>query len=169
MADASSIARLSGKLVETLIARHLSVACAESCSGGWIAKAITDIPGSSGCFGYGFVSYSNAAKQSLLRVPAETLDRAGAVSEETVLAMAEGALAASGADLSIAVSGIAGPGGGTPEKPVGTVWFAWARRAASGPYAEARRENIGGDRDVVRSQTVAIALQGLLERLENDD
>lgn len=169
MTDAASIARLSAKLVETLNARHLSVASAESCSGGWIAKAITDVPGSSGCFGYGLVSYSNAAKQSLLGVPAQTLDRAGAVSEDTVLAMAEGALAASGADISIAVSGIAGPGGGTPEKPVGTVWFAWAERSAGGSRAEARREMIGGDREDVRSQTVAIALEGLLERLADDD
>ena len=165
MAEADAIANLSRNLVDALNARRLSVASAESCTGGWIAKSITDVPGSSGCFGYGLVSYSNAAKQALLGVPSDTLERCGAVSEETVVAMAQGALAESGADLSVAVSGIAGPGGGTPEKPVGTVWFAWAGQAANGPPVEARRENLQGDRDAVRAQTVAIALAGLLERL----
>ena len=165
MAETDTIANLSRRLVDALQARQLTVASAESCTGGWIAKSITDVPGSSGCFGYGLVSYSNAAKRSLLGVPSQTLDRYGAVSEETVVAMALGALAESGADLSIAVSGIAGPDGGTPDKPVGTVWFAWARQAAAGPRVESRLENLRGDRDAIRSQTVAIALAGLLEWL----
>lgn len=161
---------LSQALVTDLLRLQKTVSTAESCTGGWIAKAITDIAGSSGCFGHGVVSYSNAAKESLLGVNAATLRAHGAVSEETVLEMAEGSLTLSGADLAVAVSGIAGPDGGSDEKPVGTVWFGWASRGIrndgdSGAIAaSAERHRFGGDREQVRSRAVAVALQGLRQR-----
>ncbi len=159
MADADSINALAVALVDELLAAGLQVATAESCTGGWIAKSITDVAGSSGCFGFGVVSYSNEAKRSILEVDAATLEAHGAVSEATVREMAEGVLALSGADLAVAVSGIAGPDGGTPDKPVGTVWFAWA----SGAGTVARLERLDGDRDAVRAKSVLTGLQGLRE------
>lgn len=140
------------------------IATAESCTGGWIAKTLTDIPGSSAVFAYGIVSYSNGAKESLLGVQPGTLAAHGAVSEPVVREMAEGALRLSGADLSIAVSGIAGPEGGSDEKPVGTVWLAWALREDSGIEVFAERHDFGGDRRAVRAASVAAALAGAIER-----
>ena len=139
---------------------------AESCTGGWVAKLLTDVGGSSAWFDRGFVTYSNAAKQEMLGVPEATLAAHGAVSEATVCAMAEGALAHSGGDLAVAISGIAGPGGGSAQKPVGTVWLAWARRDAAGGIgpAEARRCQFAGDREAVRAQAAAEALRGLMAR-----
>ncbi len=131
---------------------------AESCTGGWIAKTITDIPGCSGWFDSGLAAYSYEAKQALLGVRAETLIRHGAVSEETVLEMVSGALIHSGAGVAVAVTGIAGPSGGTPDKPLGTVWIAWKRR---GGYPSMQRFQFDGDRDAVRRSTVAAALHGL--------
>ena len=135
---------------------------AESCTGGWIAKTVTDIAGSSDWFECGLAAYSYEAKQALLGVRPETLEKFGAVSRETVLEMVSGALVHSGATLAVAVTGIAGPGGGTPDKPVGSVWLAWKRR---GGYAEARLFHFDGDREGVRRQTVAAALEGLRELL----
>jgi len=150
----------------TMLANRLQqsgekLACAESCTGGWIAKVLTDMPGSSAWFDRGFVTYSNEAKQEMLGVSAQTLGDHGAVSRETVLEMARGALVQSAAGSSVAVSGIAGPGGGTVDKPVGTVWIAWAGEG----FAEAVCEHFEGDRDAVRSAAVRAALQGLLDRL----
>lgn len=162
-----SIDELSMALVSELLAAGKGIATAESCTGGWIAKAITDIAGSSGCFGYGITSYSNGAKESLLGVNPATLLKYGAVSEETVSEMAKGALNLSGADLAVAVSGIAGPDGGSSEKPVGTVWFGWAERRSGGGdcVCSTSRHTFAGDRHAVRAQTVIFALQGLRERL----
>jgi nicotinamide-nucleotide amidase len=165
MAEAESIATLADALVAELIDRGVSVATAESCTGGWIAKALTDIAGSSAAFGYGVVSYSNDAKASLLGVDADTLARHGAVSEAVVEEMASGVLRLSGADMAVAVSGIAGPDGGTGEKPVGTVWCAWAQSNSNGARIDAERRVFAGDRESVRAQTVIWALQGLRERL----
>ena len=128
MADPESIGALSEALIGELLAAGKTVATAESCTGGWIAKSLTDNAGSSGCFGYGLVSYSNGAKESLLGVNPATLEEHGAVSEAAVREMADGALNLSGADIAAAVSGVAGPDGGSEDKPVGTVWFAWASR-----------------------------------------
>lgn len=140
-----------------------SVATAESCTGGWVAKTLTDVPGSSAWFGYGWVTYSNRAKIRLLGVKPRTLERHGAVSEQVVLEMARGALDCAGSDYAVAVSGIAGPDGGSAEKPVGTVWFGWARRTASNEIVTATRlEQFAGDRAAVREGAVAIALRGLL-------
>jgi len=131
---------------------------AESCTGGWIAKAVTDIAGSSDWFDCGMAAYSYEAKQALLGVRPQTLEEHGAVSRETVIEMVSGALVNSGASVAVAVTGIAGPGGGSPDKPVGTVWIGWKRR---GGYARAEVFHFAGDRDAVRRQTVASALKGL--------
>ena len=138
------------------------LATAESCTGGWIAKALTDVAGSSSWFTGGIVTYSNQAKEMLLGVRPETLARHGAVSRETVIEMVAGALARFGATVAVAVTGIAGPGGGTPEKPVGTVWIGWIRR---GSDARAERFQFDGDREAVRRQTVAAALRGVQQIL----
>lgn len=131
---------------------------AESCTGGWIAKAVTDVPGSSDWFDCGMAAYSYEAKQALLGVRPQTLETHGAVSRETVIEMVAGALVNSGASVAVAVTGIAGPGGGSEDKPVGTVWVGWKRR---GGYAKAEVFLFDGDRDAVRRQTVAAALLGL--------
>lgn len=165
MADHDSIRKLAAALVEELSATGKALSTAESCTGGWIAKAITDIPGSSTVFGYGIVSYSNGAKESLLGVQSTTLEAHGAVSEAAVREMAEGALRLSGADYGIAVSGIAGPDGGTADKPVGTVCFGWAARSGGKVRSETTRQHFDGDRELIRELTVAHALQGVRERI----
>jgi len=149
-------------IAERLLARREWLATAESCTGGLLAKTLTDIAGSSGWFERGVVSYSNLAKQQLLGVPETLLERFGAVSGETAQAMAEGLLREAPVDWAISVTGIAGPGGGSDEKPVGTVWIAWARR---GRGAQAQLFRFGGDREAVREQTMQAALAGLMERL----
>lgn len=141
-----------------LQARGLMLVSAESCTGGWIAKTLTDIAGSSAWFEAGVVAYSYEAKEALLGVNPRTLEHTGAVSEETVIEMVSGALARFGAGVAVAVTGIAGPSGGTPDKPVGTVWIGWKRR---GGYAHAKVFQFAGDREAVRRQTVAEALAGI--------
>lgn len=153
---------LAEKVGVGLKAANLLVACAESCTGGWVAQAITAVAGSSDWFDRGFVTYSNAAKHELLDVTTETLDDHGAVSEETARAMAMGALAHSRADIALAITGVAGPTGGTPAKPVGMVCFAWARRNGA---TDAKTLHFTGDREQVRRQSVIAALEGVLERL----
>jgi nicotinamide-nucleotide amidase len=159
---AVEFAQQTAALAKQLSRSNQLLAAAESCTGGWLAKVCTDRPGSSGWFDRGFVTYSNAAKQELLGVSAATLDRHGAVSRETVLEMVAGVLARSHAHWAVAISGIAGPGGGSAEKPVGTVWFAWA---GPGGWQLASRAQFQGDRDAVRQQAVATALQVLVQRL----
>ena len=166
MADHDTIEKLAAALVEELAAASKVAATAESCTGGWIAKAITDIGGSSAVFGYGIVSYSNGAKESVLGVKPQTLETHGSVSEAVVEEMAKGALHLSGSDLAVAVSGVAGPSGGSDEKPVGTVWFAWAVRDGSKALVDTELQNFSGDRDLIRELTVVHALQGLRERNE---
>lgn len=145
-----------------LLARGESLALAESCTGGLIAKLCTDLSGSSQWFERGLVTYSNGAKQDLLGVPAAVLEQHGAVSQACALAMVQGLLHSSPAHWGVAVTGIAGPGGGSAEKPVGTVWLAWLQRGGL-PQAELLR--LEGGRDDIRQQAAAYALQGLLERL----
>jgi len=152
----------AAELGKALQARGARVATAESCTGGLVAGAITAIAGSSAWFERGFVTYSNEAKIEMLGVAAGTLAAHGAVSEATAAEMASGALARSRADVTVAVTGIAGPDGGTPGKPVGTVCFGWARRG--GAVATATR-HFPGDRAAVRAATVDVALQGILDRL----
>ena len=143
-----------------LRAAHHRLVTAESCTGGWIAKTVTDIAGSSDWFECGLAAYSYEAKQALLGVRPRTLEEKGAVSRETVEEMVSGALVHSGGSIAVAVTGIAGPGGGTEEKPVGTVWIGWKRR---GGYARAEVFHFDGDREAIRRQTVAAALRGLIE------
>ncbi len=157
---AVDLEQLAAELGEQLKRKNWSLAVAESCTGGWLAETVTAIPGSSAWFERGFVTYSNLAKQQMLGVEIKTLEKYGAVSEQTVREMAWGALEHSQARISVAISGVAGPDGGTPDKPVGTVWLAWAWSRG----CETRREQFEGDRRQVRRQAVAAALQGLLER-----
>ena len=165
MADHAAILQLSTALVAELASAGMVVSTAESCTGGWIAKALTDVPGSSKVFAYGIVSYSNGAKESLLGVDGAALENNGAVSEAVVEEMASGVLNLSGADIAVAVSGIAGPDGGSDDKPVGTVWFAWAVKNKSGTATVTDCQVFSGDRDRVREQTVAHALEGVRERI----
>jgi len=154
------IEALAHRLGRACHARRVQVATAESCTGGGVAEAITRVAGSSTWFERGFVTYSNRAKEELLGVLAETLRENGAVSGEVAAEMVAGALARSPADIAVAVTGIAGPGGGTSEKPVGLVWFAWMHR---GGAAQCRRFVFDGGREAVRRQSVAVALQGLID------
>jgi len=154
---------LAKRLGTELEKRRASIATAESCTGGWVAKTLTDLPGCSVWFEYGFVTYGNNAKLSLLSVDPALLEQHGAVSREVAEAMAAGALKASGAYLAIAVTGIAGPNGGTPDKPVGTVWFAFQ---AAGAKPASVCHLFHGDRDTVRRLAVSTALTGVLDYLE---
>ena len=165
MADHESIHKLAAAVVNDMTEAGKAVSTAESCTGGWVSKALTDIPGSSAVFHYGVVSYSNGAKEHILGVKNDTLEQHGSVSEPVVGEMAEGVLNLSGADIAVAVSGIAGPTGGTQEKPVGTVWFAWAIRDGGKIRSETQQAHFDGDRELIRELTVVHALQGVLDRL----
>ena len=149
------------RLAHRLRATGKTVATAESCTGGWLAKTLTDLPGSSHWFQAGWVCYSNAAKHRDLGVSLAVLRRQGAVSELVVRELARGALRRSGADYAAAISGIAGPGGAVPGKPVGTVWFAFARRRGRGITVETAVKRFRGGRDAVRRKAVVFALRGL--------
>lgn len=151
--------QLGQRLGEQLLNRNWRVATAESCTGGGVAAAITAVSGSSAWFEYGIVSYANDAKQKLLGVNSATLTREGAVSEAVVIEMANGVLALAEADIAVAISGIAGPSGGTPDKPVGTVWFALAK--ATGEI-KTELQHFSGDRASVQKQAVVFALEKLL-------
>ena len=158
----SDLEKLAAHLGDQLIIRGEWLAVAESCTGGWLAQTVTAIAGSSAWFDRGFVTYSNAAKAEMLGVPETTLARHGAVSEATARAMAQGVLSRSRGDWSVAITGIAGPSGGSVEKPVGTVCFAWAARAGG---CAAQTCHFAGDRAAVREQSVRHALNGLLMRI----
>jgi len=164
-ADDAELAKRVDTLAIELMDRGWSMATAESCTGGWIAKCCTDRAGSSAWFERGYVSYSNAAKHDLLDVDVAVLEDEGAVSREVALQMAAGARRRAGVQAALAVTGIAGPDGGSAGKPVGTVWFAWA---VDGKPVEAERAMFSGDREAVRRQTVAHALQGLIHRLPRE-
>ncbi|MFY0664200.1 MAG: CinA family protein [Natronospirillum sp.] len=155
---------LAGRVAEALLRVRGRMATAESCTGGWIAKVCTDVAGCSDWFNGSLVTYNNTAKEQLAGVSAELLKLHGAVSEPVVLAMAEGASRALDAQWAVAVSGIAGPTGGTVSKPVGTVWVAWG---CAGDM-QAERHIFIGDRDTVRRHSVGVALEGLLQRLQKD-
>jgi nicotinamide-nucleotide amidase len=148
---------------QELTSRHLTIATAESCTGGGLSYWITQVPGSSHWFERGFVTYSNQAKIDMLGVNPTTLDQFGAVSEETVREMAIGALNHSQASISIAITGIAGPDGGSPEKPVGTVWIAWAARQS---FVQTHLGHYTGDRVTIRTEVIQTALQKLLDLMD---
>jgi len=157
--DDTELYALAAQLGEALAPARLMIATAESCTGGWVARVLTAVAGSSEWFERGFVTYSNTAKSEMLGVSANILADHGAVSEATVRAMAQGALTHSRAQIAVAITGIAGPAGGTADRPVGTVWIAWAR---AGHATRARQFQFDGDREAVRRQSVAVALEGLL-------
>lgn len=162
------VQELVGQLAEALLAREIWLATAESCTGGGIAEALTSLAGSSRWFDCGFVTYSNEAKMRLLNIPDSLFDQPvgpGAVSEEVALAMANGARANSRAELAVAVTGIAGPDGGTEEKPVGTVWIAWQWQQ----QALARKFLFKGDRAAVRLATTVAALEGLVALVDSEN
>ena len=164
---ASSLTEQVKALSKLLTGQHKLLAVAESCTGGWLAKVLTDQAGSSDWFERGFVTYSNLAKHEMLGVSLNTLDNFGAVSEQTVAEMASGVLAHSHADISVSISGIAGPGGGSADKPVGLVWFGWAQHEASDAVVLCEKKVFQGDREAVRLQAVAFALQQLIKLLQN--
>jgi nicotinamide-nucleotide amidase len=161
----STLYELAERLGAELKQRGLMIATAESCTGGWIAQAITAVPGSSEWFERGYVTYTYISKREMLGVRSETLGTHGAVSEETVREMALGAVERSHAQVSVAVSGTAGPSGGSPDKPVGTVCFAWAVENA----VESDTRHFGGDREAVRREAVVHALTGVLKRLSQKE
>jgi nicotinamide-nucleotide amidase len=163
--DDEFLKALAGRTGKTLAARGLFLATAESCTGGWIAKLLTDIAGSSGWFERGWVTYGNAAKTELLGVPAALIEREGAVSEAVALAMVTGARERSGAGVAVAVTGIAGPDGGSETRPVGTVWLAWAWPDGR---LEAERRRFSGGRDAVRRASVARALERITEEFRGN-
>jgi nicotinamide-nucleotide amidase len=159
----AALARLAARVGRRLMAKQELLVTAESCTGGWIAKALTDIAGSSRWLAEGFVTYSNEAKIKTLGVPVSVMRAYGAVSEQTVRAMAQGALRRSGTQRAVAVTGIAGPGGAAPGKPVGTVWLGWATRRGRTIRIAVQLKHFKGDREAVRRKTVRVALQGLLD------
>ena len=163
MAD-EKLYRLADEVGQALKMRGLMLVTAESCTGGWIAEAVTMVPGSSAWFERGFITYTYISKREMLNVSAGTLDSHGAVSEPTVREMARGALAASHAQIAVAVSGTAGPGGGTLEKPVGTVCLAWS---AKNGETRSETRHFPGNREAVRRQAVEHALEGVLHLLED--
>lgn len=165
MATDQELLELARRVGQRLLAVRSRLVTAESCTAGWISKAVTDIPGSSQWFECGYVVYSNAAKVRDLRVAELTIEKEGSVSDAAVREMASGAVKVSGAELAVAVSGIAGPDGGTPEKPVGTVWFCTAVRRGTAIELVSKLEHFPGDRESVRRRTVEHALQ-LILRLE---
>jgi nicotinamide-nucleotide amidase len=160
--DDRALSALSRDVAERLLAARRRLVTAESCTGGWIAKLCTDIAGSSEWFDCGFVCYSNAAKTRDLGVPEKLIESEGAVSDAVVRAMAEGAIARTGANVGLAVSGIAGPGGAVPGKPVGTVWFALAHKQEDRLECQGHLIQFAGNRDAVRRQAVEYALRLLL-------
>jgi nicotinamide-nucleotide amidase len=156
--------QLASELGDKLMARGWMLATAESCTGGWVGQLVTTLPGSSHWYERGFITYANTAKIEMLGVPADTIETYGAVSEETARAMAAGALAHSHAQAALAISGIAGPGGATPQKPVGLVCYSWALADGTLMSSTCR---LDGDREEIRSRAVAAALRGLIELINS--
>ena len=161
----SSITSLTQQLAQTLLAKGFKIALAESCTGGLLAAQLTSLAGSSDWFERGFITYSNQAKEESIGVPKEVIERYGAVSEEVAKAMAEGALNHSLAQVSVAITGIAGPGGGSANKPVGMVCFAWGMLASDLVQTRSQTKYFGGDRQSIREQACVYAIESLLEQL----
>lgn len=162
--DDAALQALAAQVGSALLARGQRAVTVESCTGGYVAKLLTDVPGSSRWFDCGYVTYSNAAKQRDVGVAGTTLAAHGAVSAGTVREMATGALQRTGADLAVAISGVAGPDGGTERNPVGSVWFALAQRSGAGDgRCDARHRQFAGDRDAIRRQACTMALALLLQ------
>ena len=165
MENIDSLSQLSSEVGRILVESKFKLSTVESCTGGWIGKVLTDVAGSSSWYECGYVTYSDASKIGLLGVSPKIIRQSGAVSEHVARQMAQCSFSNTGADIALAVTGIAGPSGGTREKPVGTVWFAWATRAAS---CKTERKVFSGDRKSIREQTVWSALSNLIRFLEED-
>ncbi|MBI6527513.1 nicotinamide-nucleotide amidase [Proteus vulgaris] len=168
MINYDEMTHLSIEVGKALIEKKSTITTAESCTGGWIAKIITDIAGSSDYYHRGFVTYSNEAKHEMIGVDEQTLIKYGAVSEEVVLQMAKGALSAANADFAVSVSGIAGPGGGSKEKPVGLVWFGFAVKTTTGIQVTAKHCIFSGSREQVRAGSVVFSLKSILKEIINN-
>ncbi|WP_337154471.1 nicotinamide-nucleotide amidase [Proteus terrae] len=168
MINYDEMTRLSIEVGKVLIEKKSTITTAESCTGGWIAKVITDIAGSSEYYHRGFVTYSNEAKHEMIGVDEQTLLKYGAVSEEVVLQMAKGALITANADFAVSVSGIAGPGGGSEEKPVGLVWFGFAMKTPKGIQATTKHCIFSGSREQVRADSVIFSLKSIIKEIINN-
>ncbi|ODQ08050.1 MULTISPECIES: nicotinamide-nucleotide amidase [Enterobacterales] len=168
MINYDEMTRLSIEVGKALLEKKSTITTAESCTGGWIAKVITDISGSSEYYHRGFVTYSNEAKHEMIGVDKQTLLKYGAVSEEVVLQMAKGALTTANADFAVSVSGIAGPGGGSEEKPVGLVWFGFAMKTSTGIQTKAKHCIFNGSREQVRAESVIFSLKSILKEIINN-
>lgn len=165
MKNIDSLSQLSTEVGRILVGSKFKLSTVESCTGGWIGKVLTDVAGSSSWYECGYVTYSDASKIRLVGVSPKVLRQSGAVSERVAQEMAQCSFAYTGADIALAVTGIAGPGGGTQEKPVGTVWFSWAARTGA---CKTERKVFAGDRKSIREQTVRFALSTLISFLEED-
>lgn len=168
MINDDEMTRLSIEMGKALLEKKRTITTAESCTGGWIAKVITDIAGSSEYYQRGFVTYSNEAKHEMIGVDEQTLLKYGAVSEEVVRQMAKGALIKANADFAVSVSGIAGPGGGSEEKPVGLVWFGFAMKTSTGIQTTATHCIFSGSRAQIRAESVIFSLKSILKEIINN-
>ena len=166
MKDKEMIARLAKRVIEIASEKKIRIAVAESCTGGMIAKKITDVPGSSNCFSHGVVSYSDEAKSEFFKIEASTLKDHGAVSQVVAEQMAEGVIQYNDCDISIAVTGIAGPSGATETKPIGAVWFSWAKKTENKIVIDSELHQFDGNREKIRMKATEVALRGIENRLK---
>ena len=166
MRDKKMIARLAKCVIEIASEKKIRIAVAESCTGGMIAEKITDIPGSSNCFSHGVVSYSDEAKSQFFKIKDDTLEDHGAVSQEVAEQMAEGVIQYNDCDISVLVTGIAGPSGATKTKPIGTIWFSWAKKVENKIVIESELHQFDGNREKIRMKATEVALRGIENRLK---
>ena len=166
MKDKEMIARLAKRVIEIALEKKIRIAVAESCTGGMIAEKITDVPGSSNCFSHGVVSYSDEAKSQFFKIKVDTLKDHGAVSQVVAKQMAEGVIHYNDCDISVAVTGIAGPSGATETKSIGTVWFSWAKKVEKKIVIESELHQFDGNREKIRMNATEVALRGIENRLK---
>lgn len=166
MKDKEMIARLAKRVIEIASEKKIRIAVAESCTGGMIAEKITDVPGSSNCFSHGVVSYSDEAKSQFFKIKVDTLKDHGAVSQVVAKQMAEGVIHYNDCDISVAVTGIAGPSGATETKSIGTVWFSWAKKVEKKIVIESELHQFDGNREKIRMNATEVALRGIENRLK---
>lgn len=166
MKDKEMIASLAKRVIEIASEKKIRIAVAESCTGGMIAEKITDIPGSSNCFSHGVVSYSDEAKSQFFKIKVDTLENHGAVSQVVAEQMAEGVIQYNDCDISVSVTGIAGPSGATKTKPIGTIWFSWAKKVENKIVIESELHQFDGNREKIRMKATEVALRGIENRLK---
>ena len=166
MKDKEMIASIAKRVIEIASEKKIRIAVAESCTGGMITEKITDIPGSSNCFSHGVVSYSDEAKSQFFMIKDDTLEDHGAVSREVAEQMAEGVIQYNDCDISVSVTGIAGPSGATKTKPIGTIWFSWAKKVENKIVIESELHQFDGNREKIRMKATEVALRGIENRLK---